>query len=161
MANPRKKRHGRRKDVDLTNATISKRSNYGDVIASIIKAGHCPFCTDNFLKYHTKPILRTGTYWIVTKNAWPYEGTSHHFLLVSVPHIESIADASKESWDELRAHIAYLQKKYKLKGKSLLMRSGEPSMTGASVRHLHAQLIVGRPRDKHTSSITALVGFKK
>jgi diadenosine tetraphosphate (Ap4A) HIT family hydrolase len=161
MATLRNKRTQRKKDVDLTNATLSKRSNYGDVIAAIIKAGHCPFCTENFLKYHTKPILKTGTYWIVTQNAWPYEGTTHHFLLVSVPHIESIADTSKESWNELHAHIAYLQKKFKLKGKSLLMRSGEPSMTGASVRHLHAQLIVGKPRDKKTTSITALVGFKK
>lgn len=150
-----------KKTVDAKNASISKRSNYSDVIASIVKAGHCPFCQEHFLKYHTKPILKTGTYWIVTKNAWPYDGTTHHFLLVSVPHIESILDASADSWQELHSHITYLQKKFKLRGKSLLLRSGEPNMTGASVRHLHAQLIIGTKRNAKTSPITALVGFKK
>jgi diadenosine tetraphosphate (Ap4A) HIT family hydrolase len=161
MTPSRKKRSARTKTVDLANATMAKRSNYGDIITEILNAGHCPFCAEHLLKYHTKPILKTGTYWIVTKNAWPYEGTSHHFLLVSVPHIESISAVSKESWHELHSHITYLEKKFKLKGKSLLMRSGETQMTGASVRHLHAQLIVGTPRNKNTKPITALVGFKK
>ncbi len=147
--------------VDAANAAIAKRSNYSDVIASIIEAGHCPFCQEHFLQYHTKPILRTGTFWLVTKNAWPYEGTTQHFLLVSIPHVEAIEDVVEDSWAELHTHIAYLKKKYKMQGVSLLMRSGEPSMTGASVRHLHAQLLVGVKRNTNTSPITALVAFKK
>lgn len=42
-----------------------------------------------------------------------------------------------------------------------MIRSGDTKITGASVNHLHAHLIVGVQRTNKTRLVNALVGFKK
>ena len=54
-----------------------------------------------------------------------------------------------------------LCKLYKIQGATLVMRSGSTEYTGATVRHLHAQIIVGQKRKETYVPITAVAGYKK
>jgi diadenosine tetraphosphate (Ap4A) HIT family hydrolase len=53
-----------------------------------------------------------------------------------------------------------LVKERRLEGATLMIRSGATEITGASVNHLHAHLIVGVPRTKNTQPVRVLVAFK-
>lgn len=135
------------------------RGSYRKIISQIIADGVCPFCPEHFSKYHTKKILRAGKYWLVTFNMNPYEGARWHFLFVHRTHIEKIESVSAPAWKELLTHIQWLVKKYKMPGASMFLRFGDSNRTGASVSHLHAQMIMGGPRRSGGSYITAAVGF--
>ena len=78
---------GRR--VDVQNASTRARGEYAQALAKIEESGICPFCEEHLPKHHGKPILFSNAHWIVTENAWPYEGTRHQFVLVARDHIES------------------------------------------------------------------------
>lgn len=150
---------GQKKQVDIDNAHVVKRGNYSSVLSKIISEGMCPFCSNNLLKHHTKPILFTTKHWIATHNAWPYVGARKHFLLIAKKHVEKAEDAQPEVWKDLGSVYRKLCKNYKLMGAALVMRSGNTKITGASVRHLHAQVVMGSPRTSQSKNITALVGF--
>lgn len=105
--------------------------------------GFCPFCPEHMKKYHTPPILRTGTYWYVTPNMYPYKNAEHHFLFVTNEHITNSKDLSPLCWAELQEHLNWVMKEYGIGNGTLLMRSGDMSKTGSTVLHLHAQLVVG------------------
>jgi diadenosine tetraphosphate (Ap4A) HIT family hydrolase len=150
----------RRTHVDASNAGITPRAGYGEVLATIIKEGRCPFCEENLSAHHTEPVLFRNKSWIVTKNAWPYEGSKHHFLLIAREHVENADKASLETWKDLGSAYRKLCKTYALPGATLLMRSGNTRYTGASVQHLHAQVIAGFPRKTDSKPITALAGFQ-
>ena len=149
----------RKAQVDVRNANVLPRAGYSDTLTKITEEGICPFCETNLLRHHSKPILFKNKEWIATKNAWPYEGSRHHFLLISRRHIEDANDASPDMWKFLGAAYKKLCTEYKLKGSTLFMRSGDTRYTSASVRHLHAQIISGSARTDKSSLITALVGF--
>jgi diadenosine tetraphosphate (Ap4A) HIT family hydrolase len=110
--------------------------------------GFCPFCPENMEKYHTPPILKTGKYWYVTPNMYPYDNTKHHFLFVTTEHITDTKDLSPQAWMELQEHIKWVISEYEIPNGSLLMRSGDMTKTGATVMHLHAQFIVGESKEK-------------
>ena len=147
--------------VDVKNATIVKRNEYVRILNDIMAAGFCPFCEKHLFKHHRRPITYKGRYWIVTENSWPYSGSRHHFLFVTRAHIESIENLSTPAWTELQRLYRTLMKDKKMKGATLMIRSGDTKITGASVRHLHAHIIAGTPRTKRAKPIRALVSFKK
>jgi len=145
----------------VNKASAAGRPVYAKTLERILKDKVCPFCEEYFLKYHTKPILKKGAHWIVTKNMSPYEGTKQHILFVHRGHIEDIASLSPAAAAELIKLASTYKKKYKLPGASLFMRTGDTNYTGASVRHLHASLLSGtksRPRGK---AISVVLGYKK
>jgi len=113
------------------------------VMEQIEKDNVCPFCIEHFLKYHTKPIIKDGTHWILTENFEPYEGTLHHLLLVHKEHIESFEELVEEARDEFFKMWEYAKEKYNIEGATILMRWGDTNRTGGTVAHLHAQLISG------------------
>ena len=62
------------------------------VMEEIALNNHCPFCTENLTKYHKKPIIKEGKYWILTDNQWPYEKTKNQLLAINKRHIEHIKE---------------------------------------------------------------------
>src|SRR3977135_74920 len=72
---------GRR--VDVQNASTRARGEYAQALAKIEEAGICPFCEEHLPKHHGKPILFSNAHWIVTENAWAYEGPRHEFVLAA------------------------------------------------------------------------------
>jgi diadenosine tetraphosphate (Ap4A) HIT family hydrolase len=109
--------------------------------------GFCPFCPENIKKYHTPPILRTGTHWYVTPNMYPYNHTKHHFLFITTAHITDTKDLTPDAWAELGEHVNWIIQEHGIPNGTLLMRSGDMIKTGATVLHLHAQFIVGESKD--------------
>jgi diadenosine tetraphosphate (Ap4A) HIT family hydrolase len=109
----------------------------------IAAEGFCPFCPAHMKKYHTPPILKTGTHWYVTPNMYPYENTKHHFLFVTNEHLTDTKELRPEAWAELQTHVAWLIDEYTIDSGTLVFRSGNMEKNGATVQHLHAQFIVG------------------
>ena len=104
-------------------------------------ANHCPFCPENLLLYHKKPILWEGKHWILTENQWPYPGKNIHLLLVSKRHIENAGSITVEEWEEFHNTVTKIENEYGFIGGAICMRSGNPVLSGASVKHIHAQII--------------------
>src|ERR1044072_9859327 len=49
-------------------------------------AGLCIFCREHIADFHAEPVEYDGQHWVVTKNAYPYTGTSAHYLIVARRH---------------------------------------------------------------------------
>lgn len=137
------------------------RDEYKKILKKIIKDAVCPFCEPHFLKYHTRPVLRKGAHWLVTENMNPYTGTKHHLLLVSRRHVSLPSKLSKEAWVELQTQVKWIEKKYTLPAGALFMRFGDTDYTGASVAHLHANILLGNKSGKGTEPLPVTLGFKK
>ncbi|MFH1178216.1 MAG: HIT domain-containing protein [bacterium] len=150
-----------KKQVDTGNAKVVPRGDYTQTLEEIAAGGFCPFCEEHFFKHHRKPLLHRSTHWFVTENSWPYEGTRFHFLLITREHVEGIEKMSVAILLDLQNVYRQLVDEFSLHGATLMIRSGDTKITGASVNHLHAHLIVGAPRTEHSKPIKALVGFEK
>ncbi len=151
----------RKRIVDIGNATVVPRKDYEWVLRAITEKGFCPFCEKHLFKHHRQSLVYKSKYWLVTKNSWPYKGSQYHFLFITRPHIEAVENVRPAIWADLQKLYKKLISQNKITGATLMIRSGETKMTGASVNHLHAHLIVGSPRTKKTKPIKALVGFAK
>lgn len=114
----------------------------------IAEEGFCPFCPEHLKKYHEPPIVKQGVHWTVTPNMYPYENTGHQFLFITHEHITDSKDVTAEMWGELQEMVSWTMREYLIDAGTLLMRSGNMKKTGATVMHLHAQLIVGKDPQK-------------
>lgn len=129
-------------------------------MAKILAEGICPFCPKYLEKYHDNPIEKKGKWWSITRNDYPYEGSTLHYLFIYKRHIENASEISTPAFAELINHIKQLIKKYKLPAGSLVMRFGDSDYTSASVTHLHAHLIVGGKKSKDKEELNVPVGYK-
>lgn len=134
----------------------AKTKEYRRTLEAIIKTNKCPFCPDNF-KYHKKPILKKYHGWIATPNSWPYQNTRFHFVLIPIKHKINFSDLTVPDFQAVKYLVNWLIKKYRIKGGGLTLRFGEQIYTGATVRHLHFQLIV--PQLKPKSKTAKVVNF--
>ncbi len=144
--------------VNLENAGARAGGDYKKIIKKIVRDRVCPFCPQNLARYHTKPILKTGRWWILTENGYPYKGALHHLLLIHRKHIEDITKISPAAWGELLKMAQAEVKKRAIAGGTFYMRFGDPFATGASVSHLHANLISPDIDKKNRKPILARVG---
>lgn len=129
------------RQVNIGNA---RTKDVAEELARIEKNKICPFCDPNYLKNeHKRPILEEGKYWLATENRWPYKGAKVHLLFIYKEHAIHIDEIGDEAWVELRKIVRDLSEKLGISGASLLMRFGNSDFTGATVTHLHAQLISG------------------
>lgn len=128
-----------KKYVDLENV---RHEHQKAIYKKIENEGIDPFSLTHFQKNHPHPILFENTSWFVTQNAFPYENTSFHILLVHKEFITSIEEISNSAWLDLQESINYCIKKFSLTSGGFFMRFGDTSKTGSSVTHLHAHIIV-------------------
>lgn len=126
------------------------KKDYYAVLEKIERTKLCPFCKENF-KYHKRPILKKLGGWLATENSWPYKGAKVHCLLIAERHCEQFEDLTAKDFKTVAALTRWLIKKYNIPGGGLALRFGDPLFTGASVRHLHFQLI--QPKKKGTHSV--------
>lgn len=144
--------------VNIENTSYRPDSTYKNVIKKIRDDGVCPFCPEHFTRYHKKPIIKTGRYWILTDNSYPYKGTRHHLLLIHKKHIETISDISAQAWSELLKITQAEAKKRTIAGGTFYVRFGDTSYTGASVTHLHANLVSPDAGNKNREPIFVRIG---
>lgn len=129
--------------LDLKNA---RSKEYADAMKKIIADGVCPFCHDFVEKvtpaYHPNPVVVENDSWIATRNAWPYANTKEHLVFVIRRHIMTPEEMTQEEalglWDIFKK----VKQELGITHSTLLMRSDGTGKTGATVQHLHAQLIV-------------------
>lgn len=129
--------------LDLKNARKEKQIA---VMKKIIADGVCPFCHDFVGKekpaYHSNPILVETDFWVATRNAWPYDHTKEHLILVIKRHILNPEEMKGEEILDLWNIIKEVKQELGITHSTLLMRSDTTGKTGATVQHLHAQLVV-------------------
>lgn len=124
--------------VDVNNA---RNDEMVKVLEQIVTEGIDPFSLDHMGKHHKKPILKIGKHWFVTENQWMYPNSKHQFVFVTIKYAESFTDLDPEVFVELLSLATEFCEEYSIKGGALCMRFGDTSLTGATVKHLHAQLI--------------------
>ena len=147
--------------VDKENAQVVVRGDYVKTLDAIADGDFCPFCEEHLAKHHKHPILHKTEYWLLTHNAWPYGGSVFHLLFIARPHLEAIEAMPSEMVVDLHKLYQKVIAENAIMGGTLMIRSGNTAITGASVNHLHAHLIVGSPRTEKAKPITALIGFNK
>ncbi len=124
-------------NVDPTNARDPK---YKEVMTKMVQDSECPLCPP--LPYHPNPILREDGLWLITKSGFPYENTEHHLLMIAMRHIEQLSDLSANDMKSMIGLAQWAEKEFKFEGGGLTMRFGDTKFTGATIKHLHAHLIV-------------------
>ncbi len=99
-------------------------------------------------QYINQEIIQRFNYWFITKNKFPYNGIEHQFLIVANYPIYKTEDITEPMWKELQAIWQALQSHYNLPGGALCFRFGDPSYSGASLKRLHAHVIVPKRDEK-------------
>ncbi|NCO12208.1 MAG: hypothetical protein COZ34_03525 [Candidatus Pacebacteria bacterium CG_4_10_14_3_um_filter_34_15] len=124
--------------VDLDNAREDEQKQ---VMEEIIKAGHCPFCQENFKLYNSQTSLRDGKYWFMIKNRWPYKNTKVHLIAIYKQHATNLDDIDSESGKELLDFLKWAEKEYDVPGGGWSMRFGDTDYSAGTVNHIHVQFI--------------------
>ncbi len=131
---------------DFVNQQNARPGGYDKVIAGIAAQNVCPFCPERLAEFHKLPMTR-WKFWIVTDNQFPYTPSKHHKLIIHTEHIDHVSKIIPEAWAELYGIIQELVGDTTMVGGTFLMRFGETRFTGASVTHLHANLVQSNPDD--------------
>lgn len=139
--------------VDPRNA---RAEGYQEVIEEALAEDACPLCPP--MKWHPNPILRDDGRWIITKNSHPYPNTEHHFIIVSKKHIELLPELSVEDLRSVLDLAKWAAQEYNIKGGGLTMRFGDTLYTGATIKHLHAHLIVPEVKNDQVKPIYFPIG---
>lgn len=104
--------------------------------------GICIFCPEYIAEYHAEPVEIDGEHWFVTRNAYPYAGTSAHYLIVARRHVSSFDELPDEAGAELWAMKRRLKAELGPVSTATIERSGEMAFNGGSVAHLHTHFVV-------------------
>ena len=146
-----------KKQVNLHHARGEDQAN---VLKKILQDGVCPFCREHLFKYHTRPILKESTWWMLTENFVPYDGARIHLLAICTKHVETITELPMEAHAELLSLFSDFVQEQSIKGGTIVYRFGDMDMTGSTVQHLHAQMIVGGSRKESPEKIRTKIGYK-
>ncbi len=104
--------------------------------------GICIFCREHVADHHAEPVVYDGEHWFVTKNAYPYSGTSAHYLIVARRHVSSFDELPDEAGAELWAIKRRLKADLGPIATATIERSGQMAFNGGSVAHLHTHFVV-------------------
>ena len=93
-------------------------------------------------KYIENDIAFETDYWSVSWNKYPYEGAKKHFLIVIKQPVYDLVDLTPEMWFDLQTVLVRLKNEYGVVGGAFCMRYGDPALSGASLKRLHAHAIL-------------------
>ncbi len=144
--------------VNTSNTDNHKGGNYDAVIRDIAEKKVCPFCPEQLKNFHKNPILTEGAEWLATDNMYPYKGAKTQILLIHKKHIADIGEISEAGWAELHSLIKKMITERKVPGGTFMMRFGDTRYTGATVTHLHAQIVSSGPGEPGTEPVITRVG---
>ncbi len=97
-------------------------------------------------------ILYMTDYWYISPNRFPYAGVEQQFLIIARNPIYKKEDITKEMWLDLQNIVLDLSAKYNIPGGALCFRFGDPALSGASLKRLHAHLI--QPKEENQTKFT-------
>lgn len=116
----------------------------------------CPFCPGNLPEGNR--IIRRFNHWFLMHNMWPYKNTRFHILAVLIRHTENL-DLQLYEWTELFQVLKWAQLEFKVDGGGIGIRFGDPTTNRATVRHLHAHLIVPEITDRSDPAYIPVVFY--
>lgn len=147
------------KGLDFVDRRHAKSDQYARDLAEIQAQGVCPLCPDVFPgKWHTNPILNTIGSWLITRNMHPYPNAQEHFLIVGERHIENITELLPDDLAAIHQLACWATLEFHLPGGLLALRFGNTEFTGATVKHLHAHLVVPAEIDGQVQVVNIPVG---
>ena len=132
---------------DLDAARSDEQRRYMEELEA---AGVCIFCPEHVAHYHPEPVEHSGRHWYVTRNAYPYAGTTAHYLIVPRAHVASFDELPDEAGAELWAMKRWLAHKLAPAATATVERSGDMRLNGSSVAHLHTHFVALDPAPAET-----------
>lgn len=129
-------------DKEFINMDNTRLDEQRAVMQEIAVNEECPFCPENLDKYHKAEILRKGAHWLLTHNQWPYEHTDLHLMAIATHHATNLSELRAGAFGELQDHFTWAEREFRIRAGAIAMRFGDIRETGATVNHLHAQLLV-------------------
>jgi ATP adenylyltransferase len=114
-------------------------------MAGLDAAGICLFCPEQLARHPRQRILLSTAHWTATPNEYPYPGTSLHVLLVPHQHASDLLELRDEVRGDFWVALAAVAKACDLRHYGLGIRNGDCRYTGATIRHVHAHVLVGSP----------------
>ena len=112
-------------------------------MARLDAAGICLFCWDYLVSHPGQQILLSTRHWLVTPNAFPYQGTQLHLLLIPDQHVGDLLQLSDEVRADFWVALAAVAEANELRYYGLGVRNGDCRFTGATITHVHAHVLVG------------------
>ena len=119
---------------------------YEETINQIAKQNVCPFCSEHLAEFH-KRLMERREHWIATENMYPYTPSKQHIMFIHIEHINHIGEISPEAWAELGVLVKEQTTRRGITGGTFYLRFGDTRFTGASVTHLHANIVQSNPED--------------
>jgi diadenosine tetraphosphate (Ap4A) HIT family hydrolase len=117
-----------------------------DDMAALEAAGVCLFCPEHLASQ--QPVDYWTDHWAVTPSEYPYEGTTHHLLLVPRIHAESLLALPLYVLADFWTALSAARAAYALAHFTVAVRNGDARCTGATIRHVHVHLIqAGAPAE--------------
>jgi len=126
----------------------------------------CPFCAEGLVQIHKEKILMTNDKWLITPSAFPYEGTSIHYLLIPKDHISSMLELTAEHWAKFGEILKQFTTEQHIEDGALLVKFGNLSSNGSTIEHTHFHLLKGEAHEhdaeigKEIEKMKVSVGFK-
>lgn len=115
--------------------------------------GICLFCPDGLARHARQQVLVRTRHWTATPNEFPYRGTRLHLLLVPDQHAHDLLELSEEVRGDFWTALAAVAGRYQLDHYGLGVRNGDCRFTGATIRHVHAHVLVGDPAGEQAAVV--------
>jgi len=112
-------------------------------MARLEAAGICLFCPEQLARHPRQRILLSTQHWTATPNEYPYAGTSQHLLLIPHQHASNLLELSDEVRADFWVALAAVAEANELRYYGLGVRNGDCRLTGATIEHVHAHVLVG------------------
>lgn len=125
-----------------------------DIMLNFEKKGKDPLDINNI----DQVVLFKTDYWYVSENRFPYPDVKKQFLIVSLNGIYNINDISVEMWIDLKDIWKRLISEYKLDGGAFCFRFGNPALSSASLKRVHAHIIVPKEYDGERHKVPFPIG---
>jgi diadenosine tetraphosphate (Ap4A) HIT family hydrolase len=103
-------------------------------MAELERAGTCVFCSP-------ERVVHSGRWWYVAENDYPYRGTVAHYLIVPHEHVTSFDELPDDAGAELWAIKRRLKAELEPLATATVERSGDMTLNGGSVAHLHTHFV--------------------
>lgn len=107
-----------------------------------------PFDPKYIKEYIGGNIILDSDHWYAFQNDHPYPETQYQFVIPTKKFFTTFSEVPGNVSLDLDHICQKLAEKYNINGGARFQRFGDPLISGASVIHLHAQLIVPKPGKK-------------
>lgn len=125
-----------------------------DIMLKFEKNGQDPMDIENV----DQIILFQTKHWYVSENRFPYPDIEKQFLIVSLDGVYDIKDVTIDMWIDLKKIWDRLISEYNLQGGAFCFRFGDPALSSASLKRVHAHIIAPKKFDGERHKVSFSIG---